>query len=871
MVPTHLTKKLAERGLIEFQHSHSSQEALGDLPVLPYQELEYVPLHMPSESSDHAEHRTGTTTSGGEVVATYDNQSDDEPFTFDKVEYVSEHEHTSSEPIVTEVVHEKKIIEEVHSSTSHQSSIQEVKQQNTQQFSSGTQQYQPYGEVKESSEWTHKGGDEAKELVPHVVGPRVRDNPRPATVEPGAYKITKYEFKSTSSKNEGGRQIISDTEESSRRHSQSRHTHKEHHHHRRQMDSESALSDTTDDVEIRTQMHLSPASTLVRQSTRPDSDLPPSTGAVKALRDRIELGGSDTEHKEVKQIDIFESLNEPKEDHKVEDIPRYEVNEQNRHAFHELYYRQQLDKPVTQERHHFRSSTGVSSYDEYARHQVVEPHEEVHLRHVGETTGKQTTHQYNEQVNVRRASEVQPAHRPYDETTGYVTRTTDERSQKGTSNQYHEFQQVNLRNVEPAARRQSTHHYNELEQVNLRNVYHPQGETTKRYEQTTEQVNVRRSYEPYHKEQTEHYDESVQVNIQGAAQPAQRGSTNQYHEFQQVNLRSVNQPVQKETTHQYNELQQVNLRSTQPVRRETYDQTVEQVNVRSAYQPYQKETTVRQSQYSTDQAYQQKQTTEKVTRTHDVSQTTGQGAVTKQTYTYTTKQPAEKLQCTCNNCAIHGRHTGPATTVTKRTDEVHELSYKPYMKTVEQVSKTTTKTGTTANALQKTSVEPQDDSRTHKRTTSIHRIEDVHSTGGGIHVGGVVGNLVDMRTAQNELYTTRGYVSQDKQHASSPVPTSPSPTAAARISRPYDDKYNSVRVVRNVRAFVNEWGQKDFVPPGGVPQPSSPKPVVSPTFNETAKVTTEMRNVTSPVQKVVVPTAAAPRSNYVTRTDVTKE
>ncbi|ETN71389.1 hypothetical protein NECAME_19369, partial [Necator americanus] len=83
-----------------------------------------------------------------------------------------------------------------------------------------------------------------------------------------------------------------------------------------------------------------------------------------------------------------------------------------------------------------------------------------------------------------------------------------------------------------------------------------------------------------------------------------------------------------------------------------------------------------------------------------------------------------------------------------------------------------------------------------------------------------------------------------------------------------------MRVVRNVRAFVNEWGQKDFqppYPPGAVTQTSLPRSPVTPTFSEN-KVSTTVRSVTTSAPKVTSSGSVTSRNESAqTRTDVTKE
>ncbi|VDK58315.1 unnamed protein product, partial [Cylicostephanus goldi] len=238
-------------------------------------------------------------------------------FTFDKVDYdypaePVETDYFAEEPQM-DVSREEKITATttapVESSgykngyrretqSSYSSTKEPAPPQRTSQAQWGKEKaYNPYAEVAESRESLNKSDDEVS--VPHVVRPRVRDDPRPVVLDRGVYKITEYKFKSRSDQDQ--RVEVSDAE--AKRQAQPRYTYEERNRGR---------TATQEEVEIRTRMHDSPASTLVRQSKRPDMDLPPSTGAVKYLRDRIEMGGNNNneQKKATKRIDIYESLNQ---------------------------------------------------------------------------------------------------------------------------------------------------------------------------------------------------------------------------------------------------------------------------------------------------------------------------------------------------------------------------------------------------------------------------------------------------------------------------------------------------------------------------------------------------------------------------------
>ncbi|EYC07085.1 hypothetical protein Y032_0072g680 [Ancylostoma ceylanicum] len=834
------------------KHSHSQQEAPEDLHVLRYKELDREPLKMTSDSGSvhvverhehHEEYHTGT------EIRTH--ESEDEPFTFEKVEYVTE--RSEVEPCIERISHENIECEgyqeksaqasQAHSraasesysqgklrtTSSHHSSSHEVSQQqyssqerakqSSQQSlasttksstKSSTKAYEPYAQVADSHDYkqTKDIVVSEQELVPHLVGPKVRDDPRPVTLaDQGVYKITEYKFVSRSDQQKDGSAHVQKSSESEthRRHSQSRHSHKEHKEHKehrhtraKPIDMESLRSSSQDDIEIRTEMHMSPASTLVRQSQRPDPDLPPETGAVKMLRQRIELGESNKHHsRTTKEIDIFESLDANK-NYKGEDIPRSEINEQNRHTFHELYYRGPIETNIHLGHGQYRHSTVVNSVHDGHVQQHVEPYQEVNLRHVGQTSGRQSFQESNQQI-------------------------------------------VNLRHVGQVSGRQSIHESGQ-QQVNLRHV----GQTSGREsinESSQQLVNLRHVGQVSGRESVSESGQQL-VNLRHVDRTSGRQSINESSQ-QLVNLRHVGQAAHTRDVHQTSTVHQ----GTKDIRGQS---------VQSAYSQGRNELTQHHQETS------------------------------KQVHSYSTAHnPSGPLVCTCNSCAIHGRNAQHhAGAVTKRTEEVRELDYNRagYQKSASQTSQTSH----TANkfvgsgaVVQKT--DQHDDSRTHKRTSSIHRIEDVVHSAGGVHVSGVVGNVVDTRSAQGEVYTTRtAYRAPQVQQRSvtSHVVSSP-PTAAARMSRPQnDEKFNSMRVVKNVRSFVSEWGQKDFVPPypaGAQMKVSSPtRNPVTPTFTET-KVTTTTHSVSGggggAVQRVALPgmTKSRAESAAQSHTQVTKE
>ncbi|KAK6766686.1 hypothetical protein RB195_026143 [Necator americanus] len=859
----------------EIQKSHSKQEVPENVHLLKYQEIVYEPIEKTVNMSsvqvvEHHQHEEQHTTE--EHVVSHEtriHESDDEPFTFDRVEYVTENvehephlEHISSEPIVTEVIHEQTTSQphsrthsageqknfysqEMQVSSSHHSSSHEVTQnfhssqenverRSQQSLSSNTKMYDPYAVTTKSDTSLHKHEDvEEKELVPRVAGPKVRDNLRPVSLNSSTYKVTEYKFVSASDHHKDGGQKSSESE-SQRRHSQSRHSHKEHRHHRpKQIDVDSLRSDSQDDIEIRTEMHFSPASTLVRQAVRPNLDLPPNTGAVKLLRERIELGENQTERKEVKEIDIFESLDDNR-NYKGEDIPRSQIKEENRHTFHELYYRQPFGVPNAHVEHHqYHSSSGVSSFNDSDIQQHVESEQQKYqqdLRRVSQTSGKQNIYESNEhQVNLRN-----------------VGKTYEEQASQQRYVQHH---------VEPQYQQQQQQYD---QQVNLRSV-------GRIYE---EQGRQQRYVQPHVEPQYQQKQDLRRVSLTSGKQNIHQSND------QQVNLRNVTHTYGGQSTQQGHIQRYAEVQNQQ----KQYDQQIT-TDTRNF------------NQTSGRQTFQSSYNQERNDTTHQLQHRD----TSKQTYSHNeTYRPSEQLHCTCNSCAIHGRNAAHQTAaVTKHKDEIKELSYDVgnraqqhggYQKSVSNVSHT----GSGTVLQQKSDL--HDDSKTHKRTSSIHRIEDVvHSTGGVQVGGGVVGNVVDTRTAQGEIYTTRtsAYAphAQQRQVTSpavsaptppvAPAPTLVAPAAVARTSRAqHDEKYNSMRVVRNVRAFVNEWGQKDFqppYPPGAVTQTSLPRSPVTPTFPEN-KVSTTVRSVTASAPKVTSSgSVTSGNESAQTRTNVTKE
>ncbi|KAK6033032.1 hypothetical protein OSTOST_00757 [Ostertagia ostertagi] len=143
--------------------------------------------------------------------------------------------------------------------------------------------------------------------------------------------------------------------------------------------------------------------------------------------------------------------------------------------------------------------------------------------------------------------------------------------------------------------------------------------------------------------------------------------------------------------------------------------------------------------------------------------------------------------------------------------------------------------------------------KTHKRTSSIHRIDDV------VRTANVGGGIVDTRSevvskhsyqpqiktagatpAAHKAASAHHYTPSPVQLHSAPA-TSPkvtpaaAPVTVARMTRQSNsDQFNSIRVVRNVRDFVNVYGRKDFDLKQNevITSPLSPKSPVLPNVQE---------------------------------------
>ncbi|CAJ0598447.1 unnamed protein product [Cylicocyclus nassatus] len=170
--------------------------------------------------------------------------------------------------------------------------------------------------VVESNELFDKTDDEVS--MPHVVRPKIRDDPRVVN-DRVVNSITECKIKSRSDQVSDGKF----SESQAKRQIQTSYTFEER---REQTDIHEADG-------IYTGID-SAASTLISSS---DMNSLPSRGAVKHLRDKIELRGNNSEQKKTsKRVDIFKSLDKnskvnKQHDHKNEDEDiaesRYETNE----------------------------------------------------------------------------------------------------------------------------------------------------------------------------------------------------------------------------------------------------------------------------------------------------------------------------------------------------------------------------------------------------------------------------------------------------------------------------------------------------------------------------------------------------------------
>ncbi|WKY15713.1 hypothetical protein Q1695_000864 [Nippostrongylus brasiliensis] len=177
---------------------------------------------------------------------------------------------------------------------------------------------------------------------------------------------------------------------------------KEHHRHSPLLVNTDHRRDTTGEVEIRTQMHASGHSTLVRHSNQKNSDIPSNTGAVKKLRqklEKLEMGLGDHHSQKLhKEINIFESLDNNSNYEEIVAAPV--IGDVSRHQFHELRFRGPYDfvkktaRPYENIAHH-DESTGYESSEESVQYHHIHHHD------IPETRAQDNHHHHRSSAQYR--------------------------------------------------------------------------------------------------------------------------------------------------------------------------------------------------------------------------------------------------------------------------------------------------------------------------------------------------------------------------------------------------------------------------------------------------------------------------------------
>ncbi|KAK6060098.1 hypothetical protein COOONC_02249, partial [Cooperia oncophora] len=256
------------------------------------------------------------------------NDSDEE-FTFEDVEYVHERDDAAHLHDSDMRKHE---YEAYHEPERRQSSNDRII--TTATTTTTNKLYDPYASPVE----TRRHDDVSEELIKHVVEPMIREIMRDTVLTDNSAHFYEYTPTSTSHTHQMNTGVRSND--------QSYYTRsvydKDHHHHRESpLLVDTSLRRDTNEVEIRTRMHSSGHSTLVRHSQRPNVDLPPNSGVVKQLLQKLETGQYNDERREKphKEINIFESLDD-NGNYKEHVLPPVPVSETHYHQFHELRYQE---------------------------------------------------------------------------------------------------------------------------------------------------------------------------------------------------------------------------------------------------------------------------------------------------------------------------------------------------------------------------------------------------------------------------------------------------------------------------------------------------------------------------------------------------
>ncbi|WKY15709.1 hypothetical protein Q1695_000864 [Nippostrongylus brasiliensis] len=336
-----------------------------ELDVLKYTELSTQPLprvEMTEQTLPHVEKH----------IEHHD--SDEQQFTFEHVEYDYERYGGSNQ--------DQQFVE------------REITQRHSTHEQRNTEFYDPYSQPNE----THisDGRDEvSQELVDHVVGEIMR-----AVTLPGDsdnFYDTRSSISSIHSNRKPSNVALYKTD-----YTYSSAHDKEHHRHSPLLVNTDHRRDTTGEVEIRTQMHASGHSTLVRHSNQKNSDIPSNTGAVKKLRqklEKLEMGLGDHHSQKLhKEINIFESLDNNSNYEEIVAAPV--IGDVSRHQFHELRFRGPYDfvkktaRPYENIAHH-DESTGYESSEESVQYHHIHHHD------IPETRAQDNHHHHRSSAQYR--------------------------------------------------------------------------------------------------------------------------------------------------------------------------------------------------------------------------------------------------------------------------------------------------------------------------------------------------------------------------------------------------------------------------------------------------------------------------------------
>ncbi|VDO32378.1 unnamed protein product [Haemonchus placei] len=340
----------------EFDSSAIRSRNSDEIEILEYQELGFEPLlRMIASETAHVEsqqlqdeHHHGDEDYHQESHQHYEehhqqeshnhhHDSDDDQFTFENVEYVHEKEDAPHVDHGSDEAHEERIITTTTTTTD--------------------KLYDPYAITVEEH---HEHDDVSEDLMrKHVVEPMMREIMRATALTDNSAHFYETSHRTTST-TKYSHHMKKEVHVTNNKNDESFYSHsvydKEHHHHR----ESPLLVDThhsDEQVEIRTSMHSSGHSTLVRSAQRPNVDVPLNAGAVKELLSKLEAGqfNDEVHEKPRKEINIFESLDE-NGNTPPGVLPPVPQPQSHYHEFNELSYRQPRDlAKATATLHHYEA------------------------------------------------------------------------------------------------------------------------------------------------------------------------------------------------------------------------------------------------------------------------------------------------------------------------------------------------------------------------------------------------------------------------------------------------------------------------------------------------------------------------------------